>query len=76
MSLDSNTFNNDSSIASGFNKYFYLFFTQSSVNQLSTAGSPMDKTPIIVPEEVYHCLLLLDANKDAGIDGIDPTFLK
>ena len=30
----------------------------------------------ILPEEVYHCLLSLDANKAAGIDGIDHRFLK
>ena len=42
--------------------------------------SPTDIPPIfstsILPEEVYHCLLSLDANKAAGIDGIDHRFLK
>ena len=39
ISLDSNTFNCDSN---GFNEYFYSVFTQSSVNQPSTADSPTD----------------------------------
>ena len=30
----------------------------------------------ILPEEVYYCLSSLDANKAAGIDGLDPRFLK
>ena len=80
MSLDSNTLNDDSSIADGFNEYFYSVFTRSSVNHPSTVDGPTDIPPIssihILPEEVFHCLSSLDASKAAGIDGIGPRVLK
>ena len=79
-SLDLNTFTDDCSIANGFNEYFYSVFTKSSIAQPSTVDSPIDMPPIssisILPEEVYHCLSSLDVNRAAGIDVLNPKFLK
>ena len=44
MSLDSNSFNDDLSIANGFNTYFHSVFTQNSMDQLPTVDNPTDLT--------------------------------
>jgi len=71
---------NDKDRATLFNQYLHSIFNCASSNPPEPSGLSPHPDPIssikISVEEIYQAIILLDANKAIGIDGIGPKVLK